>query len=125
MNEGGMRRLLEDKFTVGAEASVAAGPVGRNTSTLTDAPLSADTLSWSRSRGLFAGIALEGATLRNDLDDNRELYGRSAAGTVPARAARRTTGREPRGFSARAVDRGDAPLDECPTFGEDAASPTA
>jgi lipid-binding SYLF domain-containing protein len=76
MNERGMRRLLEDKFTVGAEASVAAGPVGRNTSALTDAQLSADVLSWSRSRGLFAGIALEGATLRNDLDDNRELYGK-------------------------------------------------
>jgi SH3 domain-containing YSC84-like protein 1 len=76
MNERGMRRLLEDKFTVGAEASVAAGPVGRNASALTDAQLSADILSWSRSRGLFAGIALEGATLRNDLDVNRELYGK-------------------------------------------------
>jgi len=74
MNERGMRRLLEDKFTVGAQASVAAGPVGRNTSALTDAQLSADILSWSRSRGLFAGIALEGATLRNDLEANRELY---------------------------------------------------
>ena len=75
MNERGMRRLLEDKFTVGAEASVAAGPVGRSVSAQTDAQLSADILSWSRSRGLFAGIALSGATLRNDLDENRELYG--------------------------------------------------
>jgi lipid-binding SYLF domain-containing protein len=75
MNERGMRRLLEDKFTVGAEASVAAGPVGRSVSAQTDAQLSADILSWSRSKGLFAGIALSGATLRNDLDENRELYG--------------------------------------------------
>lgn len=75
MNERGMRRLLEDKFTVGADAAVAAGPVGRSTSAMTDAQLSADILSWSRSKGLFAGIALTGATLRNDLDSNKELYG--------------------------------------------------
>src|SRR5215467_1774146 len=76
MNESGMRRLLEDKFTIGAEATVAAGPVGRSTSAMTDAQLSADILSWSRARGLFAGIALQGATLRNDLNDNEELYGK-------------------------------------------------
>lgn len=76
MNELGMRRLLEDKFTLGAEASVAAGPVGRSISALTDAQLSAEILSWSRSKGLFAGIALTGATLRNDTDENQELYGR-------------------------------------------------
>jgi SH3 domain-containing YSC84-like protein 1 len=75
MNERGMRRLLEDKFTVGADAAVAAGPVGRSTSAMTDAQLSADILSWSRAKGLFAGIALTGATLRNDLDSNKELYG--------------------------------------------------
>jgi SH3 domain-containing YSC84-like protein 1 len=75
MNERGMRRLLEDKFTIGAEATVAAGPVGRTVSAQTDAQLSADILSWSRSKGLFAGIALSGATLRNDLDENKELYG--------------------------------------------------
>jgi lipid-binding SYLF domain-containing protein len=75
MNERGMRRLLEDKFTMGAQASVAAGPVGRSVSAQTDAQLSADILSWSRARGLFAGIALEGATMRNDLDENEELYG--------------------------------------------------
>lgn len=76
MNERGMRRLLEDKFTLGANASVAAGPVGRSTTAQTDAQLSAEILSWSRSKGLFAGVALEGATLRNDLDENQELYGR-------------------------------------------------
>lgn len=76
MNERGMKRLLEDKFTLGGEASVAAGPVGRTVTAQTDAQLSADILSWSRSKGLFAGIALTGATLRNDLDENKELYGR-------------------------------------------------
>ena len=76
MNERGMRRLLEDKFTVGAQASVAAGPVGRSATAQTDAQLSADILSWSRSKGLLAGIALTGATMRNNLDENSELYGR-------------------------------------------------
>jgi len=75
MNERGMRRLMEDKVTLGAEATVAAGPVGRSTAANTDAQLSAEILSWSRSKGLFAGIALQGATLRPDQDANRELYG--------------------------------------------------
>jgi SH3 domain-containing YSC84-like protein 1 len=75
MNERGMRRLLEDKVTLGAEATVAAGPVGRQTSASTDAQLQAEILSWSRSKGLFAGIALHGATLRPDNDMNAELYG--------------------------------------------------
>ena len=75
MNDKGMRRLLEDKVTLGAEATVAAGPVGRQTSASTDAQLSAEILSWSRSKGLFAGIALHGATMRPDNDVNEELYG--------------------------------------------------
>jgi lipid-binding SYLF domain-containing protein len=75
MNDKGMRRLLEDKFTLGAEATVAAGPVGRQTAASTDAQLSAEILSWSRSKGLFAGIALHGATMRPDNDANEELYG--------------------------------------------------
>jgi SH3 domain-containing YSC84-like protein 1 len=75
MNERGMNRLLESKFTLGGNASVAAGPVGRTASANTDAFMSAEILSWSRSRGLFAGVALEGATLRNDVDENAELYG--------------------------------------------------
>lgn len=79
MNERGMRRLMEDKFTLGANASVAAGPVGRSATAQTDVQLSAEILSWSRSKGLFAGIALEGATLRNDLDENAELYGSKIA----------------------------------------------
>jgi lipid-binding SYLF domain-containing protein len=76
MNERGMRRLLEDKFTLGGEATVAAGPVGRESSANTDAQLSAEILSLSRAKGLFAGIALQGATLRPDNDVNQELYGR-------------------------------------------------
>jgi lipid-binding SYLF domain-containing protein len=78
MNDGGMRHLLSDKFTVGAEGTVAAGPIGRNATAQTDAKLSAEMLSYSRSRGLFAGIALDGATLRPDGETNRELYGRDA-----------------------------------------------
>jgi lipid-binding SYLF domain-containing protein len=76
MNERGMRRLLEDKFTIGGEATAAAGPVGRSASAMTNAQLAAEILSWSRSKGLFAGVSLSGATLRNDLDANAELYGR-------------------------------------------------
>ncbi len=79
MNDGGMRHLLSDKFTVGGDASVAAGPIGRDASARTDAKLNAEILSYSRSRGLFAGIALEGATLRPDGDTNRELYTRDAS----------------------------------------------
>jgi lipid-binding SYLF domain-containing protein len=75
MSERGADKLLSSKFTLGAEGSVAAGPVGRTATAQTDAQLHADILSWSRSRGLFAGIALAGATLRQDLDDNAALYG--------------------------------------------------
>ncbi|MEK7751168.1 MAG: lipid-binding SYLF domain-containing protein [Acidobacteriota bacterium] len=77
MNERGMDRLLSSQFTLGAGASVAAGPVGRSAKAATDALLSAEILSWSRSRGVFAGVSLEGATLRQDVSDNRELYGRT------------------------------------------------
>jgi lipid-binding SYLF domain-containing protein len=73
-----MRHLLSDKFTIGGEATAAAGPVGRDASAQTDAMMSAEMLSYSRSRGLFAGISLEGATLRPDAETNKELYGRDA-----------------------------------------------
>jgi SH3 domain-containing YSC84-like protein 1 len=76
MNERGADKLLGSKFTLGAEGSVAAGPVGRTATAQTDLQMHAEILSWSRSQGLFAGIALEGATLRQDLDDNAVLYGR-------------------------------------------------
>jgi SH3 domain-containing YSC84-like protein 1 len=76
MSERGMRRLLESKFTLGGEASVAAGPVGRSAQAQTDLQMRADILSWSRSRGAFAGVALTGATLRPDNDVDKELYGK-------------------------------------------------
>jgi len=75
MNQGGEDKLLSSKFTLGAEGSVAAGPVGRTATAQTDAQMHAEILSWSRSQGLFASLALEGATLREDLDDNATLYG--------------------------------------------------
>ncbi len=75
MSERGAEKLLQSKFTLGAEGSVAAGPVGRTATAQTDAQMHAEILSWSRSQGLFVGIALEGATLRQDLDDNATLYG--------------------------------------------------
>jgi lipid-binding SYLF domain-containing protein len=76
MNRSGMDRLLGDKFTLGADASVAAGPVGRTAEANTDARVTAEILSWSRAKGLFAGIALNGATLRPDAEADQELYGR-------------------------------------------------
>jgi len=75
MNEGGMKHLLSDKFTIGGDARAAAGPIGRELTAQTDAMLNAEMLSYSRSRGLFAGISLDGATLRPDGETNRELYG--------------------------------------------------
>src|SRR5215471_4440100 len=79
MNQSGMNRLLSDKFTIGGEASAAAGPVGRQTSANTDVQLRAEILSWSRSRGLFAGLSLEGATLRPDTEENERLYGKDVS----------------------------------------------
>jgi lipid-binding SYLF domain-containing protein len=76
MNQRGMQRLLTSKFTLGGDASVAAGPVGRSASAETDAMLTAEILTWSRSRGLFAGISLAGATLRPDESTNQTIYGK-------------------------------------------------
>jgi lipid-binding SYLF domain-containing protein len=76
LNEGGMKKLLSDKFTLGGEAAAAAGPIGRNTSANTDVLMTAEILSWSRSHGIFAGLSLEGATLRQDQDENAKLYGK-------------------------------------------------
>ena len=75
MNNRGMQHLLSDKFTIGGDATAAAGPIGRDASAQADAMMHAEKLSYSRSRGLFAGISLEGATLRLDEETNRELYG--------------------------------------------------
>src|SRR6266853_2519339 len=94
MNERGMQKLMESKFTLGGEGEVAAGPVGRNATAQTDAKMRAEILSWSRSRGVFAGVSLTGATLRQDLDDNQALYGQKLEnreivdkGTAPPEAA--------------------------------------
>ena len=92
LNERGGEKLLSSKFTVGGDASVAAGPVGRTSSAETDAAMRAEILSYSRARGVFAGVALNGATLRPDDDANRELYGKDVdnkdvvSGAVPAPA---------------------------------------
>src|ERR1700692_1294187 len=76
MNDRGMKHLLSDKFTIGGEATAAAGPIGRDAGAQTDAVMRAEMLSYSRSSGLFAGISLDGATLRPDGDTNKELYRR-------------------------------------------------
>jgi len=75
MNQRGMQRLETSKFTIGMQATAAAGPVGRNVTAQTDALMTAEILSWSRSRGIFAGISLDGATMRNDIDENQAMYG--------------------------------------------------
>src|SRR3984885_6143174 len=76
MNRHGVDDLMKDKFTLGGDASVMAGPVGRSGTAETDALMRAEILGYSRSHGIFAGVALEGSTLRPDNDDNREVYGR-------------------------------------------------
>lgn len=76
MDRRGMDGLLSSKFTLGGAAEVSAGPVGRSSTAETDATMRAKILSYSRSRGAFAGLALTGATLREDLDENAEMYGR-------------------------------------------------
>jgi lipid-binding SYLF domain-containing protein len=76
MSRHGMEQLLRDKFTLGGDASVAAGPVGRTANAETDVRMSAEILAWSRSKGLFAGISLKGATMRPDMSENEKLYGR-------------------------------------------------
>jgi lipid-binding SYLF domain-containing protein len=81
MNERGARGILASKVKLGGDASVAAGPVGRDASADTDATLRAEILSYSRARGLFAGVSLEGSTIRPDNGDNTRVYGRK----VPAR----------------------------------------
>jgi lipid-binding SYLF domain-containing protein len=76
MNRHGVRDLMKDKFTLGGDATAMAGPVGRSGEAQTDALMRAEILSYSRAHGIFAGVSLEGSTLRPDRGDNRELYGR-------------------------------------------------
>jgi lipid-binding SYLF domain-containing protein len=93
MNETGANKLMKSEFTLGGEGSVMAGPVGRSATAETDAYLRAEILSYSRSRGLFAGVALKGSTLRADNEDNKDLYGKQVKhedilrGKVPAPAS--------------------------------------
>lgn len=76
MRERGIERLLSSKFTVGVDSAVAAGPVGRQASAQTDATITAEILAWSRAKGAYAGISLQGSTLREDNAENKELYGK-------------------------------------------------
>jgi len=90
MNKDGMKNLLSSKFKLGADASVAAGPVGRHASADTDWKMRAQVLTYSRARGVFAGLELAGAVIKQDKDSTRDFYGRmvpfktSLTGTVPA-----------------------------------------
>jgi lipid-binding SYLF domain-containing protein len=83
MNKDGMKHLLTSEFALGADASVAAGPVGRHAEGNTDWKMRAEVLTYSRARGLFAGISLNGAVIKQDKDSTREFYGRM----VPFRTA--------------------------------------
>src|SRR6266851_4587114 len=76
MNTKGVEKMLRNNVTLGAEASVAAGPVGRDARAATDAQLNTDIVSYSRTQGLFAGINLSGGIIRPDVDDSHDLYGR-------------------------------------------------
>ena len=111
MNKDGLNSLLSDSFTLGGDASVAAGPVGREAGASTDLKLNAQILSYSRSRGLFAGLELKGVVIKPDKDDMREVYGdmttkdvlQENKGTAPAklRAFSNTLGR----YSARKAEK--------------------
>ena len=77
MNPKGAKKLLESKFTLGADASVSAGPKGRTAEAATDAQMGAEILTYSRSKGLFAGVSLEGAPVSQDSNANKKIYGKS------------------------------------------------
>jgi lipid-binding SYLF domain-containing protein len=79
MNKSGVEKMLRNKVTLGAEASVAGGPVGRDARAATDAQMKAEILSYSRTQGLFAGVNLSGGVVKPDEDDNKLLYGASVA----------------------------------------------
>jgi SH3 domain-containing YSC84-like protein 1 len=113
MNREGMNQLLKDKFTLGADASVAAGPVGRTANAKTDIKLDAEILAYSRSKGLFAGVALNGATLRPDGDEAARLYGKDVTnakilgGKVAAPPAARPLTAELDRYSATSTNSAD------------------
>src|SRR5207247_4127544 len=79
MNASGMEKMLRNKVSLGAEASIAAGPIGRDARAATDAQMKAEILSYSRAQGLFAGINISGGVVRPDMDDNADLYGKNVS----------------------------------------------
>lgn len=82
MNREGMRHLTSDKFVLGAEAGAAAGPIGRTSSAETDAEMHAEILTYSRASGIYAGVSLDGSTIHEDDDANRQLYGHAIRNSV-------------------------------------------
>ena len=113
-NDKGMQRLLESNFQIGGDASAAAGPVGRHAEAGTDWKMDTEILTYSRAKGAFAGLTLEGASLRQDDDSRRAIYGRNVTtralllGKVPAPAAAQPFLAEVRGAKAQAVAEGKA-----------------
>jgi SH3 domain-containing YSC84-like protein 1 len=108
-NEKGMQKLLESNFHIGADASAAAGPVGRHAEAGTDWKMDTEILTYSRAKGAFAGLTLEGASIRQDNDSRRAMYGRKTTtralllGKVPAPSAAQPFLAEIRGAKAQAV----------------------
>ena len=113
-NEKGVQRLLSSNFQLGADASAAAGPVGRHASAGTDWKMDTEILTYSRAKGIFAGLTLEGASLRQDNDSRHAMYGRKVTtralllGKVPAPSAAEPFLAEIRGAKAQAVAEGKA-----------------
>jgi SH3 domain-containing YSC84-like protein 1 len=109
-NEKGMQKLLSSNFQIGGDASAAAGPVGRHASAGTDWKLDTEVLTYSRAKGAFAGLTLEGASVRQDDDSRRAIYGRKVTtralllGQVPAPAAAQSFLTAVRGAKAQAVE---------------------
>ena len=95
MNRHGMERIAQDKFTIGADVSAAAGPIGRQTGAHTDISMNAELLTWSRVHGLFAGISLDGTVVKKDGGEDRRLYGREVTNreVLYAKVARPEAGR--------------------------------
>jgi len=134
MNDNGMRNLLSSKFQIGADASAAAGPVGRHAEAATDWKMRAELLTYSRARGLFAGISLNGSVVKQDKGDTRDFYGRMVsfrsiltgkvappAGSEPLlKAAAKYAGNTPAKSSATEV----RPADTAAT-GKSSSSPAA
>jgi SH3 domain-containing YSC84-like protein 1 len=117
-NEKGMQRLLSSNFHVGADASAAAGPVGRHAEAGTNWKMDTEILTYSRAKGVFAGLTLEGASIRQDSDSRHAIYGSKVStralllGKVPAPAAAQPFLAEIRGAKAQAVAQGKAEAKE-------------